>query len=104
MSCTAVGSAGMPSSMAAAEIRRASETSRRDRRHGDAGVAQVDVEVLLLGAAGEPADLVDERDALGQRAGPEVGRDQVVEAAPVLDTVGRVELPGSDLHRHGWRT
>jgi len=32
----------------------------------DTGVAQVDVEVLLLGSIGEPADLTDERDALGQ--------------------------------------
>jgi hypothetical protein len=55
---------------------------------------------VLLGSASDSADLVNERDALGQRVGPEVGRDQVVEATPVLDTVGRVELPGRDLLGH----
>lgn len=63
-------------------------------------MTQIDVDVLLLRATDEAADLIDERYALGQRAGAEIRRDHVVEAASVLDTAGRVELPGRDLHRH----
>jgi SAM-dependent methyltransferase len=78
--------------------------SQRDvaagQRHGDAGAAQVYVQIVLLVVAGKPTDLIDERDARRQRAGRIIGRDQVVEATPILDTFSRVETPGGDLHRH----
>jgi hypothetical protein len=55
---------------------------------------------MLLAGAGDPADLADERDAFRERTGQEVGRDHVVQDAPVTDTVCRVELSGRDLPSH----
>jgi hypothetical protein len=62
-------------------------------------VTHIDLQILL-GGTGEPADLVDERDASRERTGPEMGRDQVIQDAPVLDTVRRMELLSRDSLSH----
>ena len=103
MVCRPVRSTGTPSSRAAAEICRASATSRslsppspsRSQPHRHAVRPEVDVGVMVRGV-GQPADRVHQRDARREGPGAEV-RARVVPHDP---PVGLVEPLRCDRFAH----